>query len=187
MPTVFSHAVFAVSMGSAFTTLPARVADIPARFWILTALCAALPDMDVIGFAFGIRYGDVLGHRGLSHSMLVALLLSWVVVAVCFKGQMPGIRRATLIFYFFVVTISHACLDALTNGGLGVAFFAPFDNTRYFFPWTPIQVSPIGASFFTARGVAVLVNELGWVWIPSLAIIMICQVWGRLTIKPETG
>ncbi len=47
--------------------------------------------------------------------------------------------------FLFVATISHGILDALTDGGLGVAFFAPFVNTRYFFPWTPIKVSPIGA------------------------------------------
>jgi hypothetical protein len=26
----------------------------------------------------------------------------------------------------------------MTNGGLGVAFFSPFDNGRYFLPWRPI-------------------------------------------------
>jgi hypothetical protein len=41
--------------------------------------------------------------------------------------------------YFFVVTASHGALDAMTDGGLGIAFFAPFDNTRYFFPFRPIK------------------------------------------------
>jgi len=26
----------------------------------------------------------------------------------------------------------------MTNGGLGVAYFSPFDNRRYFLPWPPI-------------------------------------------------
>jgi inner membrane protein len=52
-------------------------------------------------------------------------------------------------------------LDAMTNGGLGVAFFAPFDTTRYFFPWRPITVSPIGVgSFFTHRGALVVLSEI---------------------------
>jgi inner membrane protein len=56
----------------------------------------------------------------------------------------------------------------MTDGGLGVAFFAPFDNTRYFLPWTPIRVSPIGLGrFFTARGLAVLASELLWIWLPA--------------------
>ena len=59
----------------------------------------------------------------------------------------------------------------MTTGGLGVAFFAPFDDTRYFFPWRPIPVSPIGVRrFFGERGLAVLAGELLWVWLPAAAV-----------------
>ena len=59
----------------------------------------------------------------------------------------------------------------MTNGGLGVAFFAPFDNRRYFLPLRPLEVSPIGTyGFFGPRGVAVLKTELAWVWLPCLAL-----------------
>jgi inner membrane protein len=62
----------------------------------------------------------------------------------------------------------------MTNGGLGVAFFAPFQNDRYFFPWRPIQVSPIGvASFFSEWGLRVVRSELQWVWLPSAIINVI--------------
>ena len=44
---------------------------------------------------------------------------------------------------------SHGVLDALTDGGPGVAFLAPFDDTRYFFPWRPIRVSPLWRGFFS--------------------------------------
>jgi inner membrane protein len=66
-------------------------------------------------------------------------------------------------------------LDAMTDGGLGVAFFSPFDNTRYFFPWRPILVSPISLTrFFSEHGLAVLLSELVWIWIPAglLALVM---------------
>jgi inner membrane protein len=59
-----------------------------------------------------------------------------------------------LALFLFVVTASHGVLDAMTNGGLGVAFFAPFTSARYFLPFRPVQVSPISlAAFFTHRGV----------------------------------
>ncbi len=48
--------------------------------------------------------------------------------------------------------MSHGVLDAMTTGGEGVAFFAPFDNSRYFLPWREIKVSPIGAAKFLATG-----------------------------------
>ncbi len=64
-------------------------------------------------------------------------------------------------------TLSHGLLDALTDGGLGIAFFAPFNETRYFFPWRPIMVSPIGLSqFFSSWGLGVLLSELIWIGIP---------------------
>ena len=37
-----------------------------ALFWSLLSL---LPDADVIGFAFGVRYEDEWGHRGATHSV----------------------------------------------------------------------------------------------------------------------
>ncbi len=106
-----------------------------------------LPDADVIGFAFGIRYADMLGHRGLSHSFFFAAIVGLVVAAL--YGERSR-RRAWLAVYFAAVTASHALLDGLTDGGLGVALFAPFSNERYFLPWRPIEVSPIGPGFFSA-------------------------------------
>jgi inner membrane protein len=49
--------------------------------------------------------------------------------------------------------------------------FAPFSNERYFFPWRPIEVSPIGVgSFFSEWGLRVIGSELRWVWLPSAVV-----------------
>ena len=128
---------------------------VPARYWALGAVVAALPDLDAVGFRFGVAYGDVLGHRGLTHSLAFAAALSAAIVWTAFPSGMGPVPRGQLWLYVFLATASHGMLDALTNGGLGVAFFAPFHNARYFFPFTPIEVSPIGVrAFFTGRGVA---------------------------------
>jgi inner membrane protein len=75
-------------------------------------------------------------------------------------------------FYFFIATASHPVLDAMTSGGLGVAFFAPFENSRYFFPFRPIAVSPISVSgFFSNRGWTVFKSEFTWIWIPCFILI----------------
>jgi inner membrane protein len=172
MPTVFTHAIAATALGRSW----ARGSMTP-RFWLLSALCAMLPDADVLGFAFGVGYGDVLGHRGLTHSLAFALCVGFAVVKLAFSGVETSTRRRLgLVAYFFAVTASHGALDALTDGGLGVAFFAPFDATRYFFPWRPIEVSPIGLGFFTGRGLEVIASEVVWVWLPSLALV--AAVWG---------
>jgi inner membrane protein len=167
MPTIFTHAAAAVALGKVYAR-----DEMPARFWLLSALCAVLPDADVLGFAFRIRYGDLLGHRGLSHSLAFAAALGMLVALIFFRDErVLSRRRWSLACYFAAVTASHGALDALTDGGLGVAFFAPFDNGRYFFPWQPIEVSPIGAGFFSARGLAVLASEFVWVWLPSLLLV----------------
>jgi inner membrane protein len=86
--------------------------------------------------------------------------------------------------FFAAITASHGLLDALTNGGRGIAFFAPFSNHRFFFPWRPIQVSPIGVGFFSARGLAVLQSELRWILLPSVIIALLARM--RVRLKRDT-
>ena len=178
MPTVVTHGIVAVLLGKGFAT-----GRMSARFWALSVLCSVLPDADVLGFRFGIGYGDILGHRGLSHSLVFALVLS-LVVAFLVLPRLPQRWSRFLVFlYFFIVTTSHGILDAMTDGGLGIAFFAPFDDTRYFFPFRAIKVSPIGLSFFSARGIDVLWSEFFWVCIPAAIIagaVFFCRRVGRL-------
>ena len=194
MASIFGHALAAIALGTSFKkntqgqppeqtdevikesdlktikvkskTFKSRL--VSKKFWILGAICAMLPDADVIGFQFGIKYQSLWGHRGFSHSIVFALLLG-IAVTLFFYRKSFGTREGWLyIFFFTLCTISHGVLDALTNGGLGVAFFAPFDTTRYFFPWRPIQVSPIGASkFFSHWGLKVIFSELIWIGIPA--------------------
>ena len=142
-----------------------------------------LPDADIIGFAFGIRYTDMLGHRGLSHSVPFAVVVGCLVAGLAFRDLSDRFNRLALSFYFSVVTASHALLDALTDGGLGVALFAPFSAERYFLPWQPIKVSPIGMAFFSSRGVAVLASEIKWVWLPSLLMIVIAWLHRRIAAE----
>jgi len=163
MASVFSHAVAALGIGACL--FKPRT---PKRVWLIGAVCSVIPDLDVIGFRFGVPYGDFWGHRGFTHSLVFAALLASVVVLLAFREVVQGLSRFALWAYFFLATASHGLLDALTNGGLGVAFFSPFNNTRYFLPWTPIQVSPIGASrFFGHRGLEVVESELLWICLPA--------------------
>jgi inner membrane protein len=111
-----------------------------------------------------VRYGSTFGHRGFTHSIVFALLLA-AVAALLLRPE----RRA--FAFVFVCTLSHPLLDALTNGGRGVAFFSPFSNHRYFFPWRPIAVSPIGRF-----DVGVFLSELTWVWLPAIAVAVMARI-----------
>jgi inner membrane protein len=149
--------------------------------WLIGAACSVAPDLDVIGFRFGIQYGDFLGHRGLTHSIPFAAAFTAAVVALGFHSGMPGMSRRSLWLYLFLAMASHGLLDALTNGGRGIALFAPFDNSRYFFPVRPIQVSPIGIrSFLRDDGFSVVAREVPWVWLPSLLLAAMALGWKRI-------
>lgn len=170
MASAFSHAVASLAIGKLFC-----IQNIDKKFWALGIFCAVIPDADVIAFQFGIAYESVWGHRGITHSFFFAALLSLAVLHFFYgKERRFSERWLGLWVFFFLCTASHSILDAMTTGGLGVAFFAPFDNTRFFFPFRPIQVSPIGvANFFSEWGWHVLKSEFIWVWIPSFIIIIV--------------
>lgn len=175
MASAFSHVIVAVAMGKAF-----RNKELRWRELSVGAFCSVLPDLDVIGFPLGVQYGDLWGHRGLTHSLLFAALLAGTLVALSYRGR-QAIAMTGLFFYFFFCTASHGVLDAMTNGGLGVAFFSPFDTTRYFFPARPVLVSPIGiGEFFSEYGVRVLASEAVWIGLPALALFLLLRVIQRL-------
>jgi inner membrane protein len=167
MPSILSHAIVATAIGKVV-----QPQQPPRWYWALGAAVSAVPDLDVIGFHFGVHYGDFIGHRGFTHSLFfAALLAALVTLALRDQTQVPAGR---LFFYLFLATASHGLFDAMTNGGLGVAFFSPFSNVRYFLPFRPIKVSPIGVSrFFSPRGMAVVRSEALWLWLPSAAIFLV--------------
>lgn len=174
MASAFTHAFFAAALGTAL--VPQRRKLIAAG-----ALSAVLPDADVVAFALDIPYSAMLGHRGLSHSLAFAAGWSALLTFAWARSTPRGSARPnaepstrTIALYLFLATLSHGVLDALTNGGLGVAFFAPFASDRYFLPWRPIAVSPISLrGFFSERGLAILASELVIVWIPSIALAVV--------------
>src|ERR1700693_1948711 len=87
---------------------------IPKRVWVIGAVCSTLPDIDVVGFRFGIRYGDFWGHRGFTHSLLFASILAALALVVGFPHALSGLNRAGL--HYFVAAGSHGLLDALDTG-----------------------------------------------------------------------
>jgi inner membrane protein len=169
MPTILSHPAvpLAISLGLGSDVIPRRL--------LLTGVLGSiLPDVDILAFRFGIPYEHVLGHRGFTHSLFAAAVVALLGACAC---RMLRTTFTKAFIFLLVATASHGILDAFTNGGLGIAFFWPWSANRYFAPFRPITVSPIGIpDFFQHDSIHVLFSELLWVWLPCLLIYVALAV-----------
>lgn len=142
--------------------------------------CAAsiLPDVDSLGFAAGVPYSHPLGHRGFTHSLFFAAFVAALMIP---QARRMGVSPSLAFGFVLVSTASHGLLDAMTSGGLGVAFLSPFSGERYFLPWRVILVSPIGLGPFLSRwGLQVLKSEAVWIWAPFLLLATLGVVVRRI-------
>jgi inner membrane protein len=151
--------------------------DSLARSMVAFSALSLAPDLDVIAFRFGIPYWAPFGHRGAAHSICVALVLG------CMAALAPrntreqihrGQNRKVLWVLCASVAVSHGLLDMLTDGGLGIALLWPFSNKRYFAPWRPIPVAPIGGRMLSGRGLRVLLIEA-----LQFAPVLLFAMWPR--------
>jgi inner membrane protein len=166
MPTALAHAVAALAIGACFYR-----PGVPRSLLLIGAVLASLPDLDVIGFELGVQYGDLLGHRGLTHSLAFAVALSAVAVWLRYPRGVGPMSARTAWAFLVLCTASHGILDAFTDDGLGTALLAPFDTTRYFWPVRPIAVAPIGfGGLMHPSMLRVIWTEIVWVCCPALML-----------------
>ena len=110
------------------------------------------------GRHLGIPYSHPYGHRGAWHSPVMAVLAAALLAPYLAKlFDQPRVR--TFVVATLVIA-SHGLLDTLTDGGEGIALLWPFSDERYFAPFRPIPVSPLGMAFLSERGLMVAMTEL---------------------------
>jgi len=167
MATIISHPAVALGMLPWFSEV--RKSKVILFIGILLTI---LPDIDVVGFRLGIAYGDLWGHRGMTHSLLFSVVVGALIAKLVARKLRVKIIQTWL--YFTMCIASHGVLDAFTNGGLGVAFFSPFSEERYFFPVRYLEVSTLNIiRFFQGQGIAVIKSELIWLWLPCAGSVII--------------
>jgi inner membrane protein len=133
VPSTPSHAVVGFALGAwAQQGRPIR------RVCLAAAACAALPDIDVIGWPLHISNASLFGHRAITHSIAFALLATLLATRWFFHGEQWAAGRTRIGVILGLALLSHACLDALTTYSVGVEFFAPFSQQRFRFLWTPL-------------------------------------------------
>lgn len=139
---------------------------------VLLPALSFLPDLDVVAF-FGERpYGSAWGHRGASHSIVAALLVGAAVGLLARLNKWGSFTRVAALVG--TVVGSHAVLDMLTNGGGGIMWLWPLSSDRFFAPWNPIPVSPIGLNYISRYGLTVALTELVY-----FSPLLLYAVWPR--------
>ena len=128
-----------------------------SRAMVLLSAASLAPDADGVSFLLGIPYAAPWGHRGAAHSLTFALAIGLAAGAAGRAAGLPFLRTA---IFGTAAAASHGLLDSMTDGGLGIALLWPFTNRRFFAPWRPIPVAPIGAGMLSTRGLEVMVVEL---------------------------
>jgi inner membrane protein len=159
------------------------------KLLLLSIFCSLIPDADVLGYHwFYIPSYSFFGHRGFFHSPFFAAILSIFIVCVFYRDAAIFSKLWwKYVFYFFIIGASHGLLDALTNGGNGIALLSPITNERYFLPWTPIEVSPLSLNrFLSQRGLTVLISELIWIWAPLFLVLIFLKLKRSITPRNKT-
>lgn len=171
-----------VAIGMAAGRLDQRLEPPPfllwrAMFWF--SLMSLLPDADVVAFSLGIPYEAPFGHRGASHALVSAPVLA-ILPSLMLSQYLKTSKLRTWLLGS-VVVMTHGPLDMLTDGGMGVALLWPFSDERFFAPWQPIPVAPIGRHMLSPRGLFVVSYEL-LMFLPFL----LYAFWPRAQKRPAT-
>jgi inner membrane protein len=133
VPTPLSHAAVGYALGA---WLHPRAPN--ARVSIAAAACAALPDIDAIGWLEHVPDASTFAHRAITHSLPFAFVAALLATVLVFRGRTWAPDRGRIGLTLTAALLSHSCLDALSTYSLGIEFFAPFSTHRYRFPWTPL-------------------------------------------------
>ncbi len=96
------------------------------------ALAQSIPDIDFVAGLWTSPAGDLLAHRGFTHSILFALLIIPAFALTADKIHRPhNIAFRTWILFFAAEVFMHLFIDAFNNYGIG--WFEPFSHARYSF------------------------------------------------------
>jgi len=159
MATLYTHAVVGLGLGRVLVARP-----MPWTYWGLAAVLPILPDLDVFSTA---AYGTALGHRGITHSLAFALLVSVVAAGVTFRYLRASPWLLSSVF--FAILASHGLLDALTKGGADIPLLWPL-QVRYG-NWGPLPVADLAFELPDPRHSRALRAELLWVWLPTVVLV----------------
>ena len=144
------------------------------------------PDLDSLTHHFfGVDANSIYGHRGLSHSFVVAVAVGAFVAS--FRRMMRAeYLRAVVVIGAAVA--SHGLLDMMTDGGRAVAYWWPMSSARYFADWRPFHNVAIHRHNYLGVGIIRLLSEIRQVVVPMmLAAILVRFTRQAFVVRAQSG
>ncbi len=122
-----THIAVGACMGEAFA---GKTVGKKAMLW--GALAQSVPDIDFIASFWMDTPSSLLAHRGFTHSLLFALLITPFMALLAERWHRPhNISFSRWALFFGSVIFAHLFLDAFNNYGVG--WFEPFGQQRISF------------------------------------------------------
>ena len=136
---------------------------------------AMLPDADVFFTPLGSHDSIVAGHRGASHSLLMAASIAVAGGLLARRYGWNGVR--TMLAVMLAIG-SHGLLDALGEGGRAIPLFWPLSDHRFRAPWQFLPDAPRGLKFISWHGLVDAVLEFVY-FLP----VTILALWPRAGVR----
>ncbi len=122
-----THIAVGACMGEAFA---GKTVGRKAMVW--GALAQSIPDIDFLASFWMDTPHNLLAHRGFTHSLLFAALITPFMALLAERWHRPhNISLRRWLFFFGAVVFFHIFLDAFNNYGVG--WFEPFSRQRISF------------------------------------------------------
>ncbi len=122
-----THIALGACIGEAFF---GRVIGKKAMLW--GALAQSVPDIDFVAAFWMSPADNLLSHRGFTHSILFALIVTPFLSLLAERWHRPhNISIKRWILFFALLIFIHIFLDAFNNYGVG--WFEPFSHYRISF------------------------------------------------------
>lgn len=126
------------------------------RSLIMGAICGTIPDLDVLLFPFYNEIEHLLVHRGFSHSILFAVLLTIIFSELAYKLYKKQFKRLSWYTAFFLALMTHAILDCFTT--YGTQLLNPFSSQLISFNSIHV-IEPVYTLILLAGIVLILVKK----------------------------
>jgi len=163
-------------MGEAFA---GRTVGKKAMLWGI--LAQSIPDIDFVAAFWSDTIGNLFAHRGFTHSILFAVIVTPVIAGLAHHWHRPhNISFRRWFLFIGAVILMHIFLDAFNNYGVG--WFEPFSSIRISFNSIYVadfffSIAPIIALVFL-----IVLNRQNpkrrWIWQVGLVIPFFYLAYG---------